>query len=181
MHIKLGNWGKVLISIAVGLGFFAFILSSPILLVSGFPEYIRVSGAESILITLIEVDGVLIAFSGIIFAQLYSTLSAQQNVLYQYILENSWEATDNKWKFKKYAEKQIQLSLLMAVTFLYYLYSIFTAVQAISPFYNYIGRHDVIAAFSTLFQPITSLIGGSALLVYSFAAFKLTPPEINYD
>jgi hypothetical protein len=48
---------------------------------------LKISTGDSLLLNLITTDGVLLAFVGVVFAQLLSSTSDQQNILYQRILE----------------------------------------------------------------------------------------------
>lgn len=166
---------RIIISVGIGAITFAVIVLYPLVFVDyGFSQYVKVRAAESILTTLIEVVGVLIAFSGVIFAQLYLSLSDQQNVLYQYVLENSWIASDHMKKFNSYSNKQIQLSILMGLTFLFFILSIFASITKIGALYNY-SATDTIAAFSTFYQPFSFLIGGAFIIVFTFGALSIKP------
>lgn len=50
-----------------------------------FPNYVTPQGASGIVNALIDVDGLLLGFTGVIYAQLFSALMQQQNTIIQKI------------------------------------------------------------------------------------------------
>ena len=53
-----------------------------------FPNYISVQGVTNLMQALITLDGVVLGFTGVVYAQLFSSLMNQQNSIFEKMLSN---------------------------------------------------------------------------------------------
>jgi len=77
---KAKLFGNFLYWFFIALALVAIVFIVLLFVLGIFPTYIPISTANELLNTLISVDGILVGFVGIIFAQLLSSLMDQQNV-----------------------------------------------------------------------------------------------------
>jgi hypothetical protein len=143
---------------------------------SAFPDYIRPPGASELMKTLIEVSGILIGFSGIIYAQLFSSLSSQQNVILTRILEKPDKSDALKTYLKEYDIKWQAVALAAVWTFALLLFSILASlinlvnVAALDP------EKDTIAPFGLSFFSLFFIIGAMFLVIIALSGLSLKPP-----
>jgi hypothetical protein len=139
-----------------------------------FPDYILVSSENSLLNIIINVDGILLGFTGIIFAQLLSSIMDQQNTLFQSALDKG-DTTLNKKKTIEFLDfRRNGLAIDAGAIFLFLLMSIFYAMSNIAKISSY-SATDTFAS-SILFGPLLLLMLGVVLLMVAFIAMPMTPP-----
>ncbi len=143
-----------------------------------FPDYIPISNANDLLNIMINVDGILLGFVGIIFAQLLSSVSDQQNALYQRILDKPAEASENMKSLKFLDGQKYGLSLITVVTFGSLLGSIFVSMTNIAK-NSLLKSTDTFATFSLLFGPLFYTMIAVIFLILALAILPLRPPLVE--
>lgn len=142
---------------------------------SVFPEFILVKVGNDLLNIMIQADGILLGFSGIIFAQLFSSVNDQQNVLYQRIIEKPEEEIGIN-KLLNYVErKKVVLSYSTLFSFLFLILSIFDSMANIANISPY-QPTDTYSSLSILFVPVLFAIVAVVLLAFALTGLSLKPP-----
>ena len=170
------EWFGEFLSLFIISGLVIFIvLVISLYVVRVFPDYVPISTANDLLSILINVNGILLGFVAIIFAQLLSSLMDQQNILYQRLLENPNEALEKK-KFLDFMDfRKHSLSLIIVVTLGFLLASIFVSMSNIAKNAKF-QPTDTYATQGFLFGPLLCTIIAVTLLALALAALPLRPP-----
>lgn len=142
---------------------------------SVFPEFILVKAGNDLLNIMIQADGILLGFSGIIFAQLFSSVNDQQNVLYQRIIAKPEEEVGIN-KLLNYTErKKVILSYSTLFAFLFLILSIFGSMANIARISPY-QPTDTYSSFGLLFIPVLFAMVAVVLLAFALTGLSLKPP-----
>ncbi len=165
-------WTYYVIAIAIMI-FVVFVVFS---IIRTFPDYVPISNADNLLQIWITTNGVLMGFTGIIFAQLLSSVMDQQNVLYQRML-NKTKTTDTK-ELKKILDnldlRRLVLSIAAASSLIFLAYSILLSMVSIAR-NSLLKPTDVYAVNGFMFGPLLDSVIGIALLTISLV-LPLKPP-----
>ena len=147
-----------------------------------FPVLTKAQTVSDILRSLVEVDGILLGFVGIVFAQMFGSLMDQENIVYEKLLD---EADRESQRFKareKYLEvfegKRNNIVFSMLFTFVLLVWSVFESLKQIADS----SMPDPTAIIFTWRYIQTSMlltIGGIAVLLLSVFAFSLRPPSLE--
>jgi len=145
-------------------------------IVQWFPQTMPPKTAFEILRMIVEVNGVLIGFSGIIFAQLLWALNSQQNIAYENLLQELSKG-DLETYLKKFDDRRRDLIVYVFFTSVLFLGSIINSLRemAIISRAEFFGFREVYT-MNFLFWPIMLLIGGIISLLFPFFGFSLIPP-----
>lgn len=153
--------------------FLVFVVLS---IIRTFPDYVPISNADNLLQIWITVNGVLMGFGGIIFAQLISSTMDQQNVLYQHILEETGK--DHKAELRKILNyldlRRILLSLITVFTLSSLAYSILLSMQGIAK-NSLLIPTDVYAVNGFMSGPLFYSVLGITFLIIALI-LPLKPP-----
>jgi len=147
-----------------------------------FPPYTKSQTVSDILRSLVEVDGILLGFVGIVFAQMFGSLMDQQNIVYDKLLDEPDRSSERSKAREKYLEvfeeKRNNLVFAMLFTFLLLVWSVFDSLKQIADS----SMSDPTASIFTwgyIQTPILLTIGGIAVLLLSVFAFSLKPPSLE--
>lgn len=140
-----------------------------------FPDYIPISNANELLNILISVNGILLGFVGIIFAQLLSSIMDQQNVLFQRILEKPKESSSRFEALRFLDIRRYALSLIAVSTFVSLSLSILTSFVNIAKNSQF-KPADTLASFGLFFFPLLFTVVAVVLLALSLTALPMRPP-----
>lgn len=160
--------GSFLISIIL-------ILAILFLVTRSFPDYVPISNADDLLHNMINVDGILLGFVGIVFAQLLSSIMDQQNVLYQRILEKPNEAVESMKSLEYMDLRRYALSGIAVGTFVSLLMSIFVSMATIAKNSKLLPT-DTFATFGILFGPLYYTIIAVTFLILALVFLPMRPP-----
>jgi hypothetical protein len=150
--------------------------SSSVSILNVFPDYVPIPTANDLLKIMIETDGILLGFVGIIFAQLLSSISDQQNVLYQRILEKTVQNASEEKKFLEFLDfRKNGLAFIAVFTFLFLLISIFGAMANIAKNSKLLPT-DTFSTFGILFGPLFYTMVGVVFLMLAFIVLPMKPP-----
>jgi hypothetical protein len=139
-----------------------------------FPDYVPISTADDLLNIMIETNGILLGFVGIIFAQMLSSVMSQQTALYEKIIENPEKATNMEESLKYLTLRKNGLSLIAVPTFLVLMFSIFVSMANIAKNSQY-EPTDTWATFGFLFGPLLLTMIAMLLLMLAFTVLPSTP------
>jgi ABC-type sugar transport system permease subunit len=165
---------RLLLVLLVSIVLVGVILYFSLQIINLFPEYILISTENDLLKIMIEADGILLGFVGIIFAQLFSSILDQQNVLYQSILDKGDETGDKKKSIDFLDYRRNSLAFTIAFTFLFLLLSIFGSMVNIAK--NSQNLPTDTFSSSILFVPLFFMVVGVVLLMVAFIALPIRPP-----
>lgn len=157
------------ISLASGIFYFCFQW------IGAFPDYVPISNANELLNILISVNGILLGFVGIIFAQLLSSIMDQQNVLFQRILEKPVEASSRVETLRFLDIRRYALSFIAVSTFAFLSLSILTSIVNIAKNSQF-QPTDTLASFGLFFFPLLFTVVAVVLLALSLTALPMRPP-----
>jgi tellurite resistance protein TehA-like permease len=158
------------------LGILSFFVSFYVVKI--FPDYVPIATADDLLKILIEVDGILLGFVGIVFAQLLSSIMYQQNVLYERILEKRDEVANESKLLEFLGRRKFVLSLSTIGTFLFLILSIFSSMANIAKDAQF-KPTDTYATFGVLFVPLSYVIVAVVLLIISLVGLPMKLPLEN--
>lgn len=175
---KLKIFGKFFAFALLGsaLGILPFLVSFYVVKI--FPDYVPVATADDLLKILIEVDGILLGFVGIVFAQLLSSIMDQQNVLYERILEKRDEVGNESKLLESLRESKIALSLPTIGTFFFLILSVFISMANIAKHAQF-KPTDTYATSGVLFMPLSYVIVAVVLLIIPLVYLLMKPPLEN--
>ena len=139
-----------------------------------FPDYVTISTADSLLEIMIQTNGILLGFVGIIFAQMLSSVMSQQTTLYNKIIENPENATNVEESLKYLTLRQNGLSLIAVPTFLVLMLSIFVSMANIARNSQF-EPTNTWATFGFLFGPLLLTMVAILLLILAFTVLPSTP------
>ncbi len=143
--------------------------------VRAFPDYVPISNANDLLDILIRVDGILLGFVGIVFAQLMSSIWDQQNIIFKSLLDEPKNPSD-RIEASKYLEvRRYILSAVAVGTFGSLLASIFVAMTNIAKNSKLLPT-DTYAPFGFLFSPLVYTIIAVVLLALSMTILPIRTP-----
>jgi len=165
---------RLLLILLVSIVLVGVILYFSLQIINLFPEYILIATENDLLKIMIEADGILLGFVGIIFAQLFSSILDQQNVLYQSILDKGDKTGDKKKSIDFLDYRRNSLAFIIAFTFLFLLLSIFGAMVNIAK--NSQNLPTDTFSSSILFVPLVFMVVGIVLLMVAFVALPIRPP-----
>jgi len=172
---KLKEFAKFLVIFLLAVGITASILYLSFSIVGFFPDYVPIQSVNDLLKILIEVDGILLGFGGIIVAQLLSSIMDQQNILYQSILEKPEKASAKAKSLEFLDRRKFVLSITACSTFVFLLLSILLAMVNIARLSKF-PPTDVYSSFGTLFAPLLFVIASIVLLFLSLTGLPMKPP-----
>jgi hypothetical protein len=139
-----------------------------------FPDYVPISTADALLEIMIQTNGILLGFVGIIFAQMLSSVMSQQTALYDKIIENPEKATNAEESLKYLTLRKNGLSFIAVPTFLVLMLSIFVSMANIARNSQY-EPTDTWATFGFLFGPLLFTMVAILLLMLAFTVLPSTP------
>lgn len=127
-------------------------------------------------------DGILLGFVGIVFAQMFGSLMDQENMVYDKLLDEADRDSERSKAREKYLEvfeeKRKNLVFATLFTFLLLVWSVFESLKQIAES----SMSDPTATISTWIYIQTSIlltIGAIAVLLLSVFAFSLRPPSLE--
>jgi len=183
---KVWRWIVSFVTSAIWVGFaliaiyFILLLSSSV--VHYFPVDTKAQTVSDILRSLVEVDGILLGFVGIVFAQMFGSLMDQQNTVYDKLLDETDRSSERSKAREKYLEvfdeKRSNLVFAIFFTFVLLMGSIFVSLKQIADS----SMSDPTATIFTwryIETPMLLTIGGIAVLLLSVYAFSLKPPSLE--
>jgi hypothetical protein len=173
----MGKKKKLLISVFVPEIVFLSIFFATYTISASFPDYIKVQGATDLMKALIDVEGVMLGFIGIIYAQLFSSIMNQQNTIFQRMLTNKTRYTEYESYLKEYSTKKTLLVIVTIATFIFMVASILTSLVSLAMLSNFDPLVDTYAPFSLTFLPMFLLVEAIALLVVALVGLSTTPPK----
>jgi len=140
-----------------------------------FPSEIEPKTVSDILRTLVEIDGIFIGFSGIIFAQMFGSLMDQQNVFYSKLLDSpSKKAKVIEEYLDVLEKKKCDLAMAMTLDFIFLILSIFEALRQIGIISRYITRGaSIIHAWAYLQGTFISTCFSIGIILVSVLMFYL--------
>ena len=160
------------LALALTLAIFYLLLS----LIHAFPDYVPISTADKLSEIMIQANGILLGFVGIIFAQLLSSIMDQQNVVYQRILEKTVLKASEEKKLLDFLDfRKNGLAYLAVFTFAFLLISIFFSMTSIAKNSEFLPT-DMYATFGILFGPLLFTIVAVVFLMLAFIALPTRPP-----
>jgi small-conductance mechanosensitive channel len=169
LFVEFLSWFILSVSVVI------LVLAISLGVIGVFPDYVPISTANDLLNILINVDGILLGFVGIVFAQLLSSLMDQQNILYQRLLEKPKEALEKKKLLDFMDFRKKLLSLIIVATLVSLLGSIFVSMSNIARNTKF-QPTDIYATQGFLFGPLLYTTIAVVLLALALAALPLRPP-----
>lgn len=163
-------WAFILFLIFILVGFYASIYWIDII-----PEFLSISTGKELLNIMITVNGLLLGFVGVVFAQILSSIIGQQNILYQSILDKGDKKNDKKKSLEFLDLKRNALSFTILFTFAFILLSIFSSMSNIATISQY-QPTDTYSTFSFLYGPLLFMMIAVILVAISLMAVPLQPP-----
>ena len=163
-------WAFILFLIFILVGFYASIYWIDII-----PEFLSISTGKELLNIMITVNGLLLGFVGVVFAQILSSIIGQQNILYQSILDKGDKKNDKKKSLEFLDLKRNALSFTILFTFAFILLSIFSSMSNIATISQY-QPTDTYSTFSFLYGPLLFMMIAVILVAISLMAVPLRPP-----
>jgi len=145
-------------------------------IIETFPNFVPISNANNLLQIWVTTNGVLMGFVGIVFAQLISSTTNQQNVLYQHILEE--KNTDHKPELMKILDfldlRRIFLCLFTVVALICLAYSILVSMKGLADL-SLLKSTDVYAVNGFMTGPLFYSVVGILFLIFGLV-MPLKPP-----
>lgn len=141
-----------------------------------FPEFISLDLEREILQTIIQANGFLIGFSGIVFGQMFWAINHQQNTIQVRILENP-NTDQNILRAYVLAldRKRRSMTLTMSFVIGLFLFSIASSLSGMARTESYTtGLAPTIPDVSI---PFIVMVAGVAFLVFSIATSKMSLEE----
>lgn len=143
-------------------------------IIDAFPDFVPIFTADRLLEIMIQTNGILLGFVGIIFAQMLSSVMSQQTALYDKIIENP-ETESNAIKSLKYLSfRQKGLSYITVPTFFVLIVSIFVSMANIARNSQY-EPTNTWATFGFLFGPLLLTMVAILLLILAFTVLPSIP------
>jgi hypothetical protein len=143
-----------------------------------FPEYLKIPVGDNLLQILITANGVLLGFIGIIFAQLLSSTSDQQNILYQKIIENQDTNMQSKLSelLNSLERKRIAIVLSTAAGFIAFTNSILLSLSILAKD-SLLPATDTFSVYGLFFGPLLSIVVGITMVLLALALPGKPPLE----
>jgi hypothetical protein len=146
-------------------------------IVALFPDYIRVQGTIDIMKALVDVDGVLLGFVGIVYAQLLSSVMEQQNTIFERMLTNRKRYAEYESYLKEYSTRKNVLVIATITTFTFLLVSILLSLVGLARVSMYDPTRDTYAPFGLTFFPMFFIVEAVALLAIALIGLPMEPPK----
>jgi hypothetical protein len=147
-----------------------------------FPPYTKSQTVSDILRAVVEVDGILLGFVGIVFAQMFGSLMDQQNIVYDKLLDEPDRSSESAKAREEYLEvfeeKRNNLVFTMLFTFFLLVWSVFESLKQIADS-SLSDPTTNIFTWGYIQTPMLLTIGGIAVLLLSVFAFSLKPPSLT--
>ena len=144
-----------------------------------FPDSVPISNANNLLQIWITTNGVLMGFSGIIFAQLISSVMHQQNFLIHRIIKekhNTVHSEELKRMLKYLNYMKTTLSLCITLTLILLAYSILLSMQGIAR-NSLLSPEDTFSVNDFMSGPLLSSVFGIFLLIFTLILPIKSPLE----
>jgi hypothetical protein len=158
---------------------FLVIFLSTFGIVASFPDYIKVQGTIDLMKALVDVDGILLGFVGIVFAQLFSSVFEQQNIIFQRKLDNPKQQSYYDIYLKEYSKRKKTLVTATIATFTLLLISILLSLISLARVSLYDPLKDTYAPFGLTFGPMIALVEAVAILVIALVGVSTELPKVN--
>ena len=142
-----------------------------------FPDYVTPQAASEIVNALINVDGLLLGFTGVIYAQLFSGLMQQQNTIIQKSLDNLSSQSYYERSMNEFSKRRSALIFAMTISFTFLLGSIISAIINLSTISSLDQVKDKIAPFGATVLPIFLLVFSVVVLFVALAGTSFRPPS----
>ena len=146
---------------------------------ASFPDYIKVQGVTELMQSLVSVDGVILGFTGVVFAQLFSSVMDQQNTIFGRMLSNKKIYHQYENFLEEYSKRKTSLVIATISTFTLLLASILTSLVGLARMSTYNATTDTYAPFSVSFFPVLLLVESIFVLVIALVALPMGPPKQN--
>ena len=141
-----------------------------------FPETISANLDLEIMKTIIQTNGFLIGFSGVVFGQMFWAINHQQNTIQANILENPKLDQTSKDMRKDYValldKKRRSMAITMAFVIGLFVLSIVFSLSAIARTEFY--ATELVPTIPEISNPLFFMIGGIIFFVISIATSKLS-------
>jgi hypothetical protein len=144
-----------------------------------FPNYISVQGVTNLMQALVTLDGVILGFTGIVYAQLFSSVMDQQNTIFEKMLSNQKQYSRCENFLKEYSKRKTALMIATIGTFTCLLSSILTSLIGLARISMYNPITDTYAPFGIAIFPMFFLIDGITVLVFALVALPMSPPKLS--
>jgi hypothetical protein len=152
----------------------AFLITFAILAL--FPEYIKIQGTIDLMKALVDVDGVLLGFVGIVYAQLFSSVMDQQNTIFEKMLSNPKQYSRYDGLQKEYSKRKKNLVWATLATFSCLLISILISLVGIGRVSIFDPAKDTYTVWLAFF-PMLFLVLAVVVLVYALVGLPTEPPK----
>lgn len=143
---------------------------------SSFPDYVKVQAAIDLMKALAEAAGVMLGLSGIMFAQLYSSIMGFQNIIFEHALTGKHNA-NYEICLKEFSDRKKVLALATIGSISFFLGSILTSLMSLVTVESYDLVKDTYAPFGLLLLPIFFLVEAIALLVVALVGLPMETPK----
>jgi hypothetical protein len=155
----------------------AFLIASGISL--SFPNYISVQGVTNLMQALVTLDGVVLGFTGVVYAQLFSSVLDQQNTIFEKMLSNQKQYSRYESFLEEYSKRKNALVIATIATFTCLLISILTSLVGLARISMYNPVTDTYAPFGIAIYPMFFLVDAVIVLVYALVGLQMGPPKSN--
>jgi hypothetical protein len=140
-----------------------------------YPETITIGLAQDVMKSIMSLNGILIGFSGVIYAQLLWAIHSKGNTLYQYLLSTNPTNVDNH--LQQELDKLHQSRITMFINILYstvpFVYSILLCLNKMATI-----QGNTVSTRILIEQPILWTIVGIGLMCYALVRIDLLPSRI---
>jgi hypothetical protein len=146
---------------------------------TSFPDYIKVQGVTELMQSLVAVDGVILGFTGVVFAQLFSSVMDQQNTIFGRMLSNKKIYHQYENFLEEYSKRKTALVISTISSFTLLLASILTSLVGLARMSTYNATSDTYSPFFVSFFPLLFLVEAVFVLVIALVALPMGPPKPN--
>jgi hypothetical protein len=141
-----------------------------------FPEYLKIQSIIDLLKALVDVDGVLLGFVGIVYAQLLSSVMDQQNTLFEKMLSKPKQYRQYENYSKILSNRKRRLVIFTVATFTCLLISILASLVGIANVSKFDPVNDTWTSLMVFF-PLFFLVQAIAVLVFALVGLPTEPPK----
>jgi hypothetical protein len=175
---KLASVGRFLVNYAVILAIVLTVFYVVFYYLQLFPEYLKIPAGDNLLQILITTNGVLLGFVGIVFAQLLSSASDQQNIIYQKVLETQEETLQSKFVevLNSLERKRIAVALSTVASFISFTMSILVAVSILAKD-SALQATDTFSVYGLFYGSLISMVMGITMVLLALALPGKPPLE----
>jgi hypothetical protein len=167
--------------ILVVLYVFLYIVTS---IVIYFPQTMKPQTVSQILSAIIEVNGIFLGFSGIIFAQVLASLIDQQNIVYAKLLDepdmNSKRAKLSVEYLDLFEERKRNFVITVFITFILLVASIIESMKGLADVSKILDWDIELWTGHYISYPMLYMLGAIAVLLFSVFVFSLKPPYPSF-